>query len=55
MHLRLMSMFAEFLKQYGKSLTALVLGDLSGLQGDSVTVGDHHGVLVDVECEEGGL
>ncbi|KAK4689391.1 bis(5'-nucleosyl)-tetraphosphatase (symmetrical), partial [Tremellales sp. Uapishka_1] len=40
---------------YGRQLTALVLGDTKGLQGQTVRVGDHHGVLVSVECEKGGL
>ncbi|ODN78369.1 hypothetical protein L202_04010 [Cryptococcus amylolentus CBS 6039] len=40
---------------YGRRLTALVLGDLSGLEGQRVRLGDQKGLLVSVECEEGGL
>lgn len=44
---------------YGKQLTALVLGDVSDLQdlerAKVVHVGDQEGLLVDVECEKGGL
>ncbi|KIR56490.1 phosphoric monoester hydrolase [Cryptococcus gattii Ru294] len=35
---------------YGRQLTALVLGDLTGLDGQSVRVGNHKGVLVSVDC-----
>ncbi|WVQ75211.1 hypothetical protein IAR50_004823 [Cryptococcus sp. DSM 104548] len=40
---------------YGRRLTALVLGDLSGLEGQKVRLGDQKGLLVSVECEAGGL
>ncbi|ORX39259.1 Metallo-dependent phosphatase-like protein [Kockovaella imperatae] len=40
---------------YGHSLTALVLGDTSGLDGEPVTVGDHQGVLISTECKKGGI
>ncbi|OCF37468.1 hypothetical protein I317_03855 [Kwoniella heveanensis CBS 569] len=39
---------------YGRQLTALVLGDLKGLKGKMVRVGDHQGILVSEECGEGG-
>ncbi|WVF69868.1 hypothetical protein IAT40_004649 [Kwoniella sp. CBS 6097] len=39
---------------YGRQLTALVLGDLKGLKGKMVRVGDHQGMLVSEECGEGG-
>ncbi|ORY33024.1 Metallo-dependent phosphatase-like protein [Naematelia encephala] len=41
---------------YGKKLTALVLGDLSGLEGgETVRVGNHEGLLISEDCEKGGL
>ncbi|WVW78657.1 hypothetical protein I302_100617 [Kwoniella bestiolae CBS 10118] len=40
---------------YGRQLTILVLGDLKGLKGESVRVGDHQGILVSVQCGEGGI
>lgn len=40
---------------YGKQLTALVLGDTSGLEGETVRVGDNEGLLVSVECGKGGV
>ncbi|WVQ79512.1 hypothetical protein IAT38_001611 [Cryptococcus sp. DSM 104549] len=40
---------------YGRKLTALVLGDLEGLEGDDVRVGEHQGLLVSVDCGEGGV
>ncbi|WWD07885.1 hypothetical protein V865_005992 [Kwoniella europaea PYCC6329] len=40
---------------YGRQLTVLVLGDLKGLKGESVRVGDHQGILVSVQCGEGGI
>ncbi|OXG87415.1 phosphoric monoester hydrolase [Cryptococcus neoformans A2-102-5] len=39
---------------YGRQLTALVLGDTTGLDGQSVRVGDHKGVLVSVDCGKHG-
>ncbi|WWC87114.1 uncharacterized protein L201_002000 [Kwoniella dendrophila CBS 6074] len=39
---------------YGRKLTVLVLGDLKGLKGESVRVGDHQGILVSENCGEGG-
>ncbi|WVR04508.1 hypothetical protein IAU60_001512 [Kwoniella sp. DSM 27419] len=39
---------------YGRQLTALVLGDLKGLEGKMVRVGDHQGILVSEECGKGG-
>ncbi|WVQ97913.1 hypothetical protein IAU59_005030 [Kwoniella sp. CBS 9459] len=39
---------------YGRQLTALVLGDLKGLKGKMVRVGDHQGILVSEECRKGG-
>lgn len=40
--------------QYGRQLSALVIGDISGLKGESVRVGDAQGILVSVECGKGG-
>ncbi|KAK8849385.1 hypothetical protein IAR55_004717 [Kwoniella newhampshirensis] len=40
---------------YGRQLTALVLGDLKGLKGQVVRVGDHQGVLVSEQCGDGGV
>lgn len=40
--------------KYGRQLTALVLGDITGLSGQSVRVGKHKGVLVSVDCGEHG-
>ncbi|WRT64939.1 uncharacterized protein IL334_001879 [Kwoniella shivajii] len=39
---------------YGRQLTVMVLGDLKGLKGDMVRVGDHQGILVNEQCGEGG-
>lgn len=39
--------------QYGKKLTALILGDHEG-KGKSVRVGDERGVLVSESCKEHG-
>lgn len=41
--------------QYGRQLTALVLGDIRKLKGRPVRVGDHQGMLVSVDCQKGGL
>lgn len=41
-------------RQYGRQLTALVLGDKTGLQGQKIHVEGHKGVLVSIECEVGG-
>lgn len=41
--------------QYGRQLTALVLGDIRKLKGKPVRVGDHQGMLVSVDCQKGGL
>ena len=40
--------------QYGRQLTALVLGDRTGLRGETVHVEGHRGVLISIDCEEGG-
>ncbi|WWD20006.1 hypothetical protein CI109_104479 [Kwoniella shandongensis] len=40
---------------YGRQLTAMVLGDLKGLKGQVVRVGDHQGVLISEQCGEGGV
>jgi hypothetical protein len=45
---------AHAVLQYGRQLSALVIGDISGLKGESVRVGDAQGVLVSVECGKGG-
>ncbi|WWC59432.1 uncharacterized protein I303_101988 [Kwoniella dejecticola CBS 10117] len=39
---------------YGKDLTVLVLGDVKGLKGESVNVGEHQGLLVSEACGKGG-
>ena len=39
---------------YGRQLTALVIGDLSLTKGEKAYVGEHDGVLVNIECGEGG-
>ncbi|KAL7420637.1 hypothetical protein Q5752_004588 [Cryptotrichosporon argae] len=39
---------------YGRQLTALVLGDTTGLAGEPVRVDAHEGMLVSVECTKGG-
>ncbi len=44
---------ADFI-QYGRQLTALVLGNLTGLDGEPVMVGDHRGLLISEECGDGG-
>ncbi|WWC67779.1 uncharacterized protein I206_101691 [Kwoniella pini CBS 10737] len=39
---------------YGRDLTVLVLGDLTGLKGETVNVGEHQGLLVNESCGKGG-
>lgn len=40
--------------QYGKRLTALILGETSGMEGKQVRVGDLQGLLVHESCGRGG-
>ena len=40
--------------QYGKKLTALILGDRGDLKGKSVRLGDEHGILVSESCKKRG-
>ena len=47
-------MAGSSLLQYGRQLTALVLGDRTGLRGETVRVEGHRGVLISINCEEGG-
>lgn len=41
------------MSQYGKKLTALILGDHK-LKGKAVRVGDEHGILVSESCKKHG-
>ena len=41
--------------QYGRQLTALIIGDKSGLTGQTVHLEGHKGVLAQVDCKEGGI
>jgi hypothetical protein len=42
-------------RQYGRKLTALILGDTGTLEGTIIRVGATQGLLVDVACGEGGI
>lgn len=41
-------------KQYGRELTALILGDQKGVPGPVVHLDGHKGVLVSIPCGKGG-
>lgn len=51
----MIEIIADLYTQYGRQLTALVIGDTKGVQGKTTKVGDTKGVLVSIDCDEGGL